>query len=78
MNVVGGWNLEDSRYNRFYMQRTGMLVPEMHDSFELFDGEYKSEQNDSSYGIIGFFETVRFLPFFTSETSSVGTLTSRI
>ena len=26
LNVVGGWNLEDSRYNRFYMQRTGMLM----------------------------------------------------
>ena len=63
LNVVGGWNLEDSRYNRFYMQRTGMLVPEMHDSFELFDGEYKSEQNDSSYGIIGFFGRANYTLF---------------
>ena len=55
LNVVGGWNLEDSRYNRFYMQRLGMLFPEKYKSFEMFDGEIKTEQNNSDYGIIGFF-----------------------
>ena len=72
LNVVGGWNLEDSRYNRFYMQRTGMLVPEMHDSFELFDGEYKSEQNDSSYGIIGFFGRANYTLFKFPTNSQWG------
>ena len=55
LNVVAGWNLEDSRYNRFYMQRLGMLFPEKWQSFEMFDGEIKTEQNNSDYGIIGFF-----------------------
>ena len=55
LNVVAGWNLEDSRYNRFYMQRLGMLFPEKYKSFEMFDGEIKTEQNNSDYGIIGFF-----------------------
>ncbi len=55
LNVVGGWNLENYQYNRFYFQRTGMLFPEKYQSFELFDGEMKTEQNDSSYGIVGFF-----------------------
>ena len=55
LNVVAGWNLEDSRYNRFYMQRLGMLFPEKYESFEMFDGEIKTEQNNSDYGIIGFF-----------------------
>ena len=55
LNVVAGWNLEDSRYNRFYMQRLGMLFPEKYQSFEMFDGEIKTEQNNSDYGIIGFF-----------------------
>lgn len=55
LNVVGGWNLEDYRYDRNYLQRLGMLIPEMYNSFELFDGEMKVEQNDSSYRIIGFF-----------------------
>lgn len=32
-----------------------MLFPEKYQSFELFDGEMKTEQNDSSYGIVGFF-----------------------
>lgn len=56
LNVVGGWNLEDYQYDRFYLQRKGMLFPEKYKSFELFDGtDIKVEQNDSSYGIVGFF-----------------------
>ncbi len=55
LNVVAGWNLEDYQYDRFYLQRLGMLIPDMYKSFELFDGEMKTEQNDSSYGIVGFF-----------------------
>ena len=56
LNVVAGSNLEDYRYNRFYIQRKGMLFPAMYSSYELFDGtEIKIEQNDSSYGILGFF-----------------------
>ncbi len=56
LNVVAGSNLEDYRYNRFYIQRKGMLFPSMYSSYELFDGtEIKVEQNDSSYGILGFF-----------------------
>ena len=56
LNVVGGWNLEDYKYDRFYLQRKGMLFPEKYKSFELFDGtDIKVEQNDSSYGIVGFF-----------------------
>lgn len=56
LNVVGGWNLEDYQYDRFYLQRKGMLFPEKYKSFELFDGtDIKVEQNDQSYGIVGFF-----------------------
>lgn len=32
-----------------------MLFPEKYQSFEMFDGEIKTEQNNSDYGIIGFF-----------------------
>lgn len=60
LNVVAGWNLEDYNYDRFYMQRLGMLFPEKYQSFELFDGEFKTEQNDSSYGIVGFFGRVNY------------------
>lgn len=56
LNVVAGWNLEDYQYDRFYLQRKGMLFPEKYKSFELFDGtDIKVEQNDQSYGIVGFF-----------------------
>ena len=55
LNVVGGWNIENYQYNRFYLQRKGMLYPDKYVSFELFDGDMTVEQNDSSYGIIGFF-----------------------
>lgn len=61
LNVVAGWNLEDSRYHRFYVQRKGMLYPEKWESFELFDGEeIKVEQNNSDYGIIGFFARANY------------------
>ena len=56
LNVVGGWNLEDYNYERFYLQRKGMLFPDKYKSYELFDGtDIKIEQYDRSYGIIGFF-----------------------
>ena len=64
LNVVGGWNLEDYRYHRFYIQRKGMLFPENYDSYELFDGtEIKVEQNNSDYGIVGFFGRVNYTLF---------------
>lgn len=56
LNVVGGWNLEDYQWDRFYLQRKGMLFPDKHDSFELFDGtDITVEQNNSDYGVVGFF-----------------------
>ncbi|MBP5218118.1 MAG: SusC/RagA family TonB-linked outer membrane protein [Bacteroidales bacterium] len=56
LNVVAGGNLEDYQYDRFYIQRKGMLIPDKWRSYELFDGtDYTIEQNDSSYGVIGFF-----------------------
>ena len=56
LNVVGGWNLENYEYERFYLQRKGMLFPDKYKSYELFDGtDIKIEQYDRSYGIVGFF-----------------------
>lgn len=64
LNVVGGWNLEDYQYDRFYLQRKGMLFPEKYKSFELFDGtDIKVEQNDQSYGIVGFFGRANYTLF---------------
>lgn len=64
LNVVAGWNLENYQYNRFYLQRKGMLAPDKHSSFEMFDGtDITVEQNDSSYGIIGFFGRINYTLF---------------
>ncbi len=56
LNVVAGWNLENYNYDRFYIQRKGMLVPEKWMSYELYDGaDMLLEQNRNSYGTVGFF-----------------------
>lgn len=56
LNVVAGWNLEEYKYHRFYIQRKGMLMPDKHESYELFDGtDYSIEQYNSDYGTVGFF-----------------------
>ena len=64
LNVVGGWNLEDSKYRRFYTTRSGMSFPDNFASFELFDGtDIKLEQNNSDYGLVGFFGRVNYSLF---------------
>ena len=64
LNVVGGWNLEDYKYHRFYIQRSGMIFPENFESYELFDGtDIKVEQNNSDYGLVGFFGRVNYSLF---------------
>ena len=64
LNVVAGWNLENYQYNRFYLQRKGMMYPDKYSSYEMFDGtDIKVEQNDSSYGIIGFFGRANYTLF---------------
>ncbi len=61
LNVVAGWNLEDYEYERYYIQRKGMLFPDKYMSYELFDGtDIKLEQYDRSYGTIGFFGRVNY------------------
>lgn len=61
LNVVAGWNLENYNYNRFYLQRKGMLFPDKYESFELFDGtDITVEQNNSTYGIVGFFGRINY------------------
>lgn len=64
LNVVGGWNLEDYNYERFYIQRKGMLFPDKYTSYELYDGtDMLVEQNGSSYGTVGFFARVNYTLF---------------
>lgn len=61
LNVVAGWNLENYNYNRFYLQRKGMLFPDKYESFEIFDGlDMTVEQNNSTYGTVGFFGRINY------------------
>lgn len=59
LNIVAGWNVEDYRYHRFYLQRKGMLYPSKN-SMELFDGEMTTEQNGSEYAMVGFFGRINY------------------
>lgn len=61
LNVVAGWNLEDYNYERFYLQRKGMLDASHWQSFEMFDGtDINIQQYDRSYGSVGFFARVNY------------------
>lgn len=60
LNVVGGWNLENYQYNEFHVRRQGFLYPSK-SNFELMDGsEIWLEDNDRSYGLVGFFARVNY------------------
>jgi len=61
LNVVAGWNLEDSDYTRYYMQRKGIIWNE-YPSYELMDGIDYANPDDylTSYGLIGFFGRVNY------------------
>ena len=64
LNIVAGWNLENYNYERFYLQRKGMLFPDKYKSYELFDGtDMAVEQSNSTYGIIGFFARANYTLF---------------
>ncbi len=55
LNIVAGWNLENYNYYANSTNRTGMMYPSM-PNLELMDGtEVELVQNNSSYGLIGFF-----------------------
>lgn len=61
LNVVVGWNLTDSKYTNYYMQRKGILW-DSYPSFELMDGTEYAEPNDylTSVGLVGFFGRVNY------------------
>ena len=55
LNLVAGWNLENYDYHRKHILRQGMLYSSK-PNFELMDGtEITLEDNNSSYGLVGFF-----------------------
>ncbi len=60
LNVVAGWNLESYNYHAFSVFRQGLLY-DSKPNFELMDGpEITIEDNNSKYGIIGFFARANY------------------
>lgn len=60
LNVVGGWNLEDHRYDTETILRMGMMYPGM-TSFEMFDGtEVTLQQYDSNWRTVGGFARANY------------------
>lgn len=60
LNVVGGWNLETTKYRRLYLQRKGLLDSET-PSFELMDSdEYSVSDDGYDKALVGFFSRVNY------------------
>lgn len=60
LNVVAGWNLEDTRHQNQKTYRTGNLYPTK-PSFTLMDGEYYSTTSGGySWGLIGTFSRINY------------------
>ncbi len=61
LDVVAGWNIENYDWERFYLQRKGMLAADMYKSYQMFDGiDYNIQQYDRSYGTMGFFGRINY------------------
>ena len=64
LNVVAGWNVENSHYNNYIVQRRGILDADL-PSFELMDNEqfYSYNDADTDYSIMGVFGRVNYSLF---------------
>ena len=60
LNLVAGWNLEDSHYRNQKTYRTGNLYPSK-PSFTLMDGEYYSTlSGGNTWGLMGVFSRINY------------------
>jgi TonB-linked SusC/RagA family outer membrane protein len=60
LNVVGGWNLEETLYKNQKIYRTGNLYP-TRPSFTLMDGDYYSATSGgNTWGLIGLFSRINY------------------
>ncbi|MBL1410171.1 SusC/RagA family TonB-linked outer membrane protein [Sphingobacterium sp. C459-1T] len=60
LNLVAGWNLEDSHYKNQKTYRTGNLYPSK-PGFTLMDGEYYSTlSGGNTWGLIGLFSRINY------------------
>lgn len=60
LKVMGGWNIEDRKYNTTYAYRRGFLTDKP--NFSLMDGDYYMLGDDGSYewGFVGIFARINY------------------
>lgn len=60
LNVVGGWNIEQTKYRRLYLQRKGLLNYQT-PSFELMESdEYSVEDDGYNKSLVGVFSRINY------------------
>ena len=60
LNVVGGWNIEKTKYRNTYLQRRGILYPSL-PSFELMDSsEYSVSDSGYDKSMVGVFGRINY------------------
>ena len=60
LNVVGGWNIEKTKYRNTYLQRRGILYPSL-PSFELMDSsEYNVSDGGYDKSMVGIFGRINY------------------
>lgn len=60
LNIVGGWNLEETTYKNQKVYRTGNLYPSK-PGFTLMDGDYYSATSGgNNWGLIGLFSRINY------------------
>lgn len=60
LNVVGGWNIEQTKYSRLYLQRKGLLNYQT-PSFELMESdEYSVEDDGYNKSLVGVFSRINY------------------
>lgn len=60
LNVMGGWNIEKTKYRRLYLQRKGLLYASI-PSFELMDSdEYSVEDDGYDRSMVGVFGRINY------------------
>mgnify|MGYP003374780380 FL=1 len=59
-SLMGGWNLETSTKDKFFLERDGFLFPDR-PNFDLMDGiNYKITQGDSNWSYLGVFYRINY------------------
>ena len=60
LKILGGWNIEDEKYQTHQMYRRGILYPNL-PSFTLMDGDYYTTTSGGySWGFVGLFYRVNY------------------